>query len=345
MTAVDSLALAKRARLRYVSDEEPGIRRRRRGRGFSFAYGNGRRVSQADRARISSLGIPPAWTEVWICPDADGHIQATGRDAAGRKQYCYHPAWDEVRDEAKFERLGPFGLALPQLRRTVEADLRRRRLPHIKVVALAVAVLDQTLIRVGNQRYCKANGSFGVTTLEADHVEVEGDHVRFSFTAKGGAVREVALRDARLASQVSRCQDLEGQRLFSYESERGIVAVTSDDVNAYLGEAMGEAFTAKDFRTWGGSAVATASLAVSGPPRDAEGEDLVLAAIDEAAEALGNTRAVCRESYVHPLVIDAYRNGELVAVWRRSRSGRLMRRPEKTLVRLLNGDDRVPGRA
>ena len=327
--------LAQRARLRYVSDEEPGITRRRRGKGFSFAGPDGKQISEADRTRISSLVIPPAWTEVWICQDEASHLQATGRDAAGRKQYIYHPGWVEVRDEAKFDRLGPFGQALPRLRKRIQEDLHQRGLPHQKVVALATAMLDRTLIRIGNQYYTDQNGSYGLTTLHSDHAEIDGKNITFSFTGKGGIDHIVGLEDARLAALMSRCQELEGQHLFSYPSGDGVAAVTSSDVNDYLRSVTGDDFSAKDFRTWGASALATEHLGKAGPPDGIADDHMVLEAIDRAADALGNTRAVARASYIHPIVPDAYASGDLQRAWTQSRTGRYLKRPERALFRLL----------
>lgn len=332
---IDHGTLAERAQLRYVSDGEPGIARRRRGKGFSFHLPDENGIDDGDRLRIATMSIPPAWTDVWICQDERGHLQSTGRDAAGRKQYIYHSDWDLVRDEAKFERLAPFGRALPRLRKRIQEDLRRPGLPHPKVVALATAVLDETLIRIGNQSYSKQNGSYGLTTLEAEHAEIDGKLVRLSFTGKGGVEQAVALEDARLAALMSRCQELSGQHLFSYEADDRVSAVTSNDVNDYVRTATGEDFTAKDFRTWGASALATAHLGRAGPPDGDSDDRTVLEAVDLAADALGNTRAVCRGSYIHPIVSDAYVSGELHQAWVQSRNGRLMKRPERALSRLL----------
>ena len=328
--------LAERARLHYVSDDEPGLSRRRRGTGFSYTGVDGKPVGEADRARISSLVIPPAWTDVWISRDERSHLQATGRDAAGRKQYIYHPEWEEVRDEAKFDRMGPFGHALPRLRKRIQEDLRQRGLPHEKVVALATAMLDQTLIRIGNKYYNDQNGSFGLTTLQSDHAEIDGKLITLSFKGKGGVEQVVALEDARLASLMSQCQDLSGQHLFSYTSGDGVAAVSSSDVNEYLRNVTGEDFSAKDFRTWGASALATAHLGQAGPPDGITDGQIVLDAIDVAAEALGNTRAVARGSYVHPIVFEAYQSGDLQRAWTQSRTGRFMKRPERALFRLLS---------
>ncbi len=333
---IDPGILAKRARLRYVSDEEPGISRRKRGKGYSLLGSDGNPVSEVDRVRISALAIPPAWTDVWICQDERGHLQATGRDAAGRKQYIYHSDWDEVRDEAKFDRLEPFGRALPRLRKQYQADLRQRGMSHSKVVALATAMLDQTLIRIGNQSYTDQNGSFGLTTLGVDHAEIDGSVIRLAFAGKGGIEQEVRVENARLAALVSQCQELSGQHLFSYSTDDSVAAVTSSDVNDYLRTVTGDDFSAKDFRTWGASSLATAHLGQAGAPDGNSDDHVILEAVDLAADALGNTRAVCRASYVHPIVSDAYISGDLHRAWTRSRSGPLMKRPENALRRLLS---------
>ena len=299
----DSLEAAAAAGLRYVTDEMPCIRRRRRGRGWEYTDPAGRRITDADeRRRIDAIAIPPAWTEVWICPDPDGHILATGRDARGRKQYRYHPHWREARDETKFDHLGDFGRALPDLRRSSRAELSRRGLPREKVLALVVCLLDRTLIRVGNDEYAVANDAYGLTTVRGDHVEVDRGRVVFDFRGKGGAQWEVALQDPRLARLVQQCDELGGYELFAYEDADGhIVDVDSSDVNEYLRELTGDDITSKDFRTWGGTVEAAATLVAMGEPGSRrEADRNVLAAIDRAAERLGNTRAVARASYVHP---------------------------------------------
>lgn len=326
--------LAAEAGLRYVSDEAPGYRRIRRGRGFSYSMPEGGPVTDSERERIKSLAIPPAWEGVWISPDPLGHIQATGSDQAGRKQYIYHEHWETIRDEVKFDRMGVFGGTLAELRKRVDADLRKPGLPREKVVALAVAVLDRTLIRVGNRRYAEDNQSYGLTTLTNGHVEVSGHHVNFDFAGKGGADHQLVFRDRRLATLIARCQELAGQTLFSYESGDTTAAVTSTDVNSYLGGARSDPFTAKDFRTWGATAMVAGYLAEEGA---AEGgaDDSILEAIDFAAERLGNTRAVCRTSYVHPLIPEAFRDGRLADAWARSRRGTWLAREESTVNRVL----------
>jgi DNA topoisomerase-1 len=332
--AVDSEALASSASLRYVSDDEPGLRRRRRGKGFSYESDTGASASEQDRARAAKLAIPPAWTDVWICKQSNGHIQATGRDQAERKQYLYHSEWERVRDEAKFDRMADFGRVLPPMRKQIHTDLGRRGLDRTRVIALALAVLDQTLIRIGNTQYANDNGSFGLTTLKVKHADVEGGLVRFSFKAKGGVTQDVALRDPRLAAMVSRCQELKGQRLFSYLQGDETAFVTSDDVNDYVRDAVGE-FTAKDFRTWGASALALAHLGALGRPEGNGDSVAILEAIDHAAKALGNTRAVCRDSYIHPAIAEAYSVGALTKTWHQTRTGRWMTRAERTLMRIL----------
>jgi len=338
-TAVAPEAAAAEAGLRYVSDEAPGIRRRKRGGGFTYARPDGTTIAdKTERARISALAIPPAWTDVWICPRADGHILATGRDDRGRKQYRYHPRWREVRDADKFGQLTAFGRRLSGVRRAIDADLGRRGLPREKVLALVVKLLDTTLIRVGNDAYALENESYGLTTLKGDHVRVEGRHVTaFDFVGKSGLEHAVLLGDERLARIVYACHELGGQDLFSYTSEGGELAdVTSSDVNRYLADIAGAGVTAKDFRTWGGTASAAAALAVSRPAaNDTQADKLILAAFDVAAEVLGNTRTVCRSCYVHPVVPAAFRSGDLHTAWRHARSRDRLSRVETMLLKLL----------
>ncbi|MCU1497849.1 MAG: putative topoisomerase [Acidimicrobiales bacterium] len=330
-------AAADAAGLRYVADHLDGIRRRKRGKGFSYHLPDGTPIRDAaERARIQALAIPPAWTDVWICPAPDGHILATGRDDRGRKQYRYHPEWERVRSEDKFGSLPAFAEALPCLRERVDADLRKRNLPREKVLALVVRLLDRSLIRVGNEAYATENESYGLTTMLADHVEVDGPCIAFAFTAKGGLARSVYVQDQRLASIVRDCSELQGQDLFTYEAEHGIADVTSTDVNAYLRETIGAGVTAKHFRTWGGTVSAAAALAISRPPEnDSQADTAILAAFDVAAEVLGNTRAVCRQSYVHPAVPEAYRSGLLAERWPHTRDTRHLRREERLVQRLL----------
>ena len=259
LSSAPSPAIAKAAGLRYVSDARPGITRRRAGKAFAYRNAEGRTVRDPETLRrIRSLAIPPAWTEVWICPQESGHIQATGRDARGRKQYRYHPDWRTVRDEAKYSRMLAFGEKLPRIRRRVAADMRRRGMTREKVLATIVRLLETTLIRVGNDEYAQQNGSFGLTTLHNRHAKVRGGQIQFEFRGKSGKRHRIDLRDPHLARLVRRCQELPGQDLFGYVAEDGAVRdVTSDDVNAYLREIAGEEFSAKDFRTWAGTVLAS----------------------------------------------------------------------------------------
>jgi DNA topoisomerase-1 len=340
MTRDDSYLLAAEAGLHYIDDGAPGYRRVRRGRGFSYVNGDGQVVNGAARKWIETLVIPPAWDDVWISKERKGHILATGQDAAGRKQYIYHPLWEEMRDEVKFDRLAPFGRDLHRLRKKVESDLKGSGLDRPKVVALAVAVLDRTLVRVGNRRYAADNDSYGLTTLTSEHIAVEGRHVHLEFAGKGGAEHQLVFEDPRLSKLISQCQELGGQTLFSYPGPDGTVgSVTSSDLNTYLSNTFGAPFTAKDFRTWGASSLVVGELARS-RGTDLNSEQRIRDAIDLAAERLGNTRAVCRDSYVHPSVVAAAGGDDLAEVWLGSRAGRWLSREESALQKLL---DRVAG--
>ena len=313
----DPRRMARAARLRYVNDDEPGISRRRAGKGWAYYDANGKLIRDREvRERITSLVIPPAWTDVWICADEDGHIQATGRDDRGRKQYRYHPRWHEVRGQTKFERMAQFGEALPRIRERVESDLRRKGLPREKVLAAVVSLLGSTFIRVGNSEYARNNDSYGLTTMQDEHVEINGSKIHFEFRGKSGKEHAVDLRDRRLARIVKACQDVPGQALFQYTDPDGNPhAVTSSDVNAYLREISGEPFTAKDFRTWGGTTLAVAALGVLEPfETEAQLKKTLVQMYREVASTLGNTVAVCRKYYVHPAVIDAYEQGRLTGV-------------------------------
>jgi DNA topoisomerase-1 len=351
-TPVASLQLAPpdlcaaEAGLRYVSDASVGIRRKRCGRGFRYVDPDGSTVTDpATRDRIAALAVPPAWTDVWICPDPRGHIQATGRDARGRKQYRYHERWREVRDADKFHRLASFGVGLGPLRTTVDDELARPgAMDRDKVLALVVRLLDETLIRVGNDEYATANQSYGLTTISSDHVDIDGREVRFTFVGKGGIDHEVAVHDARLARLVKRCHELDGQELFAWRAPDGrIVDVASNDVNEWLRGRMGDSVSAKDFRTWGATVAVAETLADAGPPSsEADARRQVLDAIDEAADLLGNTRDVCRTSYVHPRVPTAHVDGSLHECWSRSRRTISHRRAERTVLSLLDGAGRAP---
>ncbi|HEY3107493.1 MAG TPA: DNA topoisomerase IB [Chloroflexota bacterium] len=321
---------AHAAGLRYVADTTPGIRRRRAGRTFSYLDVDGQPIRDRDTlARIRSLAIPPAWTDVWICPSPRGHIQATGRDARGRKQYRYHPRWQQTRDETKFGRMLAFGQALPLIRRRVEQDLARPGLPREKVLAAVVRLLEATLIRVGNDEYARQNRSFGLTTLKNRHVKVEGSTLRFRFRGKSGVSREVGLRDRRLAGVVGRCQELPGQELLQYVDEEGQTRdVGSADVNDYLRAIAGDEFTAKDFRTWAGTVLAAQALEeLESFDSQAQAKKNVVRAIEKVAERLGNTPSVCRKCYVHPAVIESYLEGGTIRVVRE----RIEREPPESL--------------
>jgi DNA topoisomerase-1 len=310
----DGPVFAKAAGLAYVHDFDPGIRRRRAGKGFVFLDAGDERVTDLETLdRIHHLVIPPAWTDVWICPDANGHIQAVGRDQKGRKQYIYHPDWRAHRDEHKYARMAAFGRALPRLRRKVEQDLSRPGLPREKVLAAVVRLLETTLIRIGNDAYAASNDSYGLTTLRKKHVDVTGGGATFEFRGKSGKVHRTGFRDRRLAAVVRRCEELPGQRLFQCVDKAGDRrAISSHDVNAYIREAMGEAFTAKDFRTWSATLHAARLLAEAGPPSSAtEAKRTIAAAVRQVAGRLGNTPTVCRASYIHPRVLELYAEGEL----------------------------------
>ena len=315
-TASDPVAAARAAGLRYASDEEAGVRRVRKGRGFAYLGRDGKVIRDAgELRRIRGLAIPPAWTAVWISPSPLGHIQATGRDARGRKQYRYHARWREVRDEAKYGKLADFAKALPRMRARVAADLARPGIPREKVLATAVRLLEETLIRVGNTEYAKTNKSYGLTTLRAKHVDVEGSHLVFRFRGKGGKDHEVDLRDGRLARVVSRLEQLPGQHLFQYLDDDGVARpIGSEDVNTYLHEIAGEDLTAKDFRTWAGTVLAARALAGMRPARNERvARGRIAQAIDVVASRLHNTRAVCQRCYVHPAIVDAWLRGALPA--------------------------------
>ena len=334
-------------RLHYTSDADPGIVRRRAGRGFSYRGVDGRPVAASVRRWIEGLAIPPAWRDVWISADPDGHLLATGRDARGRKQYRYHEAFRSRKDAAKFDRLGAFGRSLPRLRRQVSADLGLPGLAREKVLGAMVALLEETSIRVGNEDYARENGSFGLTTLRSRHATVTGERVRFTYRGKSGRLHRVGLHDRRLARIVRRCQELPGQRLFQYEDEAGDWrVVSSDDVNDYIRTATGGDFTAKDFRTWVGTWVAFTTLAAStandaadgGATGDAAGrraaKRAVTDAVAAAADRLGNTPAVARRAYVDPRVEAAFDHHALPTAIRPARS-RWRKAGEPELIAIL----------
>jgi DNA topoisomerase I len=307
---------ARRAGLKYVNDSAPGIGRKQKGRLFVYVGPSGKPIrDRRTLDRIRGLVIPPAWTGVWICTNPNGHLQVTGRDARGRKQYRYHPRWREVRDENKYDKLISFAHALPRIRRRVAKHLRQRGLPREKVLAAVVKLLETTLVRVGNDEYAKSNNSFGLTTMRDGHVEVTRTLVRMEFNGKSGVGHEIDIRDPQLVRIVGQCQDLPGQELFQYVDDQGTIRdIGSSDVNEYLREISGLDFTAKDFRTWAGTALAAQAL------REFEDFDTkaaakrnVTRAIERVAKRLGNTKAVCRKCYIHPAVIDAYMDRSLVA--------------------------------
>lgn len=311
----DAPAVAAEAGLIYVSDDMPGIRRRRAGKGFAYLGPNGKAIeNKAEIDRIRKLAIPPAYKDVWVCPDPDGHVQATGRDDRGRKQYRYHPRWREVRDEAKYERMLTFAQKLPEMRERIHQDMGRQGMPREKVLAAVVRLLETTLIRVGNDEYASNNGSYGLTTMRSRHVDVEGSEIRFNFKGKHGKKHEISLKDRRLARIVERCDELPGQELFSYLDAEGVVRdVTSTDVNAYLREISGEPFTAKDYRTWFGTVLAAMALQeFESFDSKAKAKRNVTLAIEKVAARLGNTPAICRKCYVHPLVVASYLEGSLL---------------------------------
>ena len=345
---------ADAAGLRYVTDIQPGFGRQKAGKNFHYVGRNGRPLRDPKTlARIRSLVIPPAWTEVWICPDALGHIQVTARDARGRKQYRYHPRWRAVRDEAKYGRMLAFGQALPLIRARIEEDLARRGLSRRRVLAAVIKLLETTLIRVGNEEYARDNGSFGLTTFRDRHASVRGSKVHFRFRGKSGKVHEIGVQDRRLSRIVKSCQALPGQELFQYVDGQGRRrAVTSSDVNDYLREVTGQAFTAKDFRTWAGTVLAAWALCELQAVRTkAEAKKNVVRAVERVAGRLGNTVAICRKCYVHPVVFDAYLDGTLVDTLQqrldhevRAGEGHLQRE-EMAVLALLHGRlDREPER-
>ena len=311
----DPVASARAAGLRYTADAKPGITRRRRGGSFTYIGVDGRPVrSAAELDRFRRLVIPPAWTEVWICPDPRGHLQATGRDARGRKQYRYHPRWREVRDETKYERLIGFAQALPAIRQVTSEHLALPGLPREKVLAAVVQLLEKTLIRVGNDEYARTNRSYGLTTLRDGHVHVRGQRVRFCFRGKSGVEHEIDLNDRRLARVVKQCRDLPGYDLFQYVGDDGQrQTIGSEDVNAYLKTITGQDLTSKDFRTWAGTVLAAQLLReFDACTCDADAKRNIVRAVESVASRLGNTKAVCRKCYIHPAVFDAYVEGAMV---------------------------------
>jgi DNA topoisomerase-1 len=348
MRAREHRKAAVRAGLRYVTDGFPGIRRQRSGGGWIYFAPNGSRIRDpGKRKRLNALAIPPAWTDVWICPDPDGHIQATARDARGRKQYRYHSSYREARDQSKFRHMIEFSEILPRLRERVERDLSAPDLTRRQILATVIRLLDKTLIRVGNDEYARENQSFGLTTLRRRHVQVKGQMLRFTFRGKSGVEHNVALTDGRLARIIQRCQDLPGTELFQYLDAWGKrQTVSSDDVNAHLREITGRDVTAKDFRTWGGTMHAAMALRGMGPAASKrEADRNIIRAIDLVSERLGNTRAVCRKYYVHPALLQAYLMGRVVPVprdggkaGRRGTGAAALRRDEIVVLQFLQDE-------
>lgn len=305
---------AREAGLRYLLDDDAGITRKRRGKGWSYYDPRGQLIrAAATRDRLNGLAIPPAWTDVWISPRADSHLLATGRDSEGRKQYRYHPDWRAIRDEAKYARLIPFARALPRIRGRVDEHLARSGLPREKVLAAVVRLLELSLIRVGNQEYARSNDSYGLTTMRDRHVAVDGPRIRFEFRGKGGKRHEVDVRDRRLAQIVRQCRDVPGYELFQYYDEGGEKrAIGSGEVNEYLREIGGEEFTAKDFRTWAGTLHAVAALLEQGPcENERKGRMGINECAGIVAERLGNTPAICKSCYIHPVVFERYLDATL----------------------------------
>ena len=306
---------AEEAGLRYVNDDQPGYSRKVKGDDFEYFDTEGKPVRDEQRLlRTARLAIPPAWTDVWICPSPNGHIQATGRDARGRKQYRYHDRWREVRDENKYDRIVIFAEALPKIRKRVREDVALAGLPRNKILATVVQLLERTSIRVGNQEYARENKSFGLTTMQDRHVDVKGSKLRFRFRGKSGRMHDVEMTDKRIAKTILKLQDLPGQDLFQYVDEKGEVCdLTSQDVNDYLREITGEDFTAKDFRTWAGTVLGGIALnAIGAFETKKQAKANVKDAISAVAKILGNTPAICRKCYIHPAVLEAYLDGNSI---------------------------------
>jgi DNA topoisomerase I len=328
----DPVVSARVVGLRHVSDDAPGIKRERSGKNFRYRDPAGKIVRDPETLRrIKSLVIPPAWTEVWICPNPNGHLQATGRDDRGRKQFRYHPRWREIRDETKYARMISFARALPKIRRRVQKDMALPGMPRNKVLATVVRLLEVSLIRVGNDEYAQENNSFGLTTMRNKHVDVHGAELRFHFRGKSGKWHNVDIHDRRLAKIVEQCHDLPGQELFQFVDDDGTRHdVRSEDANQYIREISGQDFTAKDFRTWAGTVLAAMALREFEKfDTKAQAKKNVVAAIELVAAKLGNTAAVCKKCYIHPHVLDSYLDGTLVET--------LKQRAEKTISKSIRG--------
>jgi DNA topoisomerase-1 len=330
---------ARAAGLIYVLDVGPGIRRTRAGTGFSYRLPDGKAVSDPNvLKRIRALAVPPAWIDVWICRQANGHIQATGRDARGRKQYRYHTDWREVRDRDKYERLVDFARLLPRIRQRADKDMSKRGTPRKKVLATVVSLLDRTLIRVGNDEYARENGSFGLTTLRTRHLEVQGSELRFHFKGKSGKIWRLRMKDRRIARIVRSIQELPGQHLFQYLDDKGDVrTIDSADVNWYLRDVTGADLSAKDFRTWAGTVLTVLALGAMGPFSDqTQAKTNVRRAVEAVAAKLGNTPTICRKCYVHPDVLVCYLDGKLpVMTASNEATGRGLPREEAAVFRVL----------
>jgi DNA topoisomerase-1 len=334
-------AHARAAGLVYVSDTEPGIRRKAAGTGFGYRMPTGAAIRDKETlVRVRTLAVPPAWTEVWICPDATGHIQATGRDARGRKQYIYHADWREVRDRSKYERMLDFARMLPRIRTRVRNDMSRRGMPREKVLATVVSLLDKTLVRVGNGDYAKQNGSYGLTTLRSRHLEVAGTELRFHFKGKSGKTWRLSVKDRRIARVVRSIQELPGQHLFQYLDDEGAVrSIDSTAVNDYLREIAGPDVSAKDFRTWAGTVLAVLALGALGEfTSQTQAKMNVRRAIEAVANKLGNTPTICRKCYIHPEIVASYMEGTLPSVGTdaaTAATGSALPREEEAVLRLL----------
>ena len=345
-TLTDPAEAAEEAGLRYVSDEQPGYTRKAKGDDFEYFDTDGKPIRDEQRLlRIKRLAIPPAYTDVWICPSSNGHIQATGRDARRRKQYRYHERWREVRDENKYEKMAMFGEALPKIRKRVDQDLSLPGLPRNKILATVVQLLERTFIRVGNEEYARENKSFGLTTMKDRHVDVKGANMRFSFRGKSGIKHEVDVNDRRVARIVVKLQDLPGQDLFQYVDEEGKVCdVTSQDVNDYLKEITGQDFSAKDFRTWAGTVLAAIALnAIGAFETKKQAKANIKDAVTAVSKLLGNTPAICRKCYVHPAVFESYLSGNAIEGLRQKTEEALennapdLRAGETVILKFLQG--------
>lgn len=348
----DEIQSARKAGLRYVIPKGPGIRRRPSGSGFTYLDADDNTIQDAETIkRIHSLVIPPAWTSVWISPDPDGHIQAVGRDARGRKQYRYHPAYREIRDLIKFDRMRVFGRVLPRIRRIVGRDLARRGLPKRKVFAAVVKLLETTYIRIGNEEYAEENGSFGLTTLRNQHVQILGEMLKFRFRGKSGQKHEITLSDPRLARIIRRCKDIPGSALFQYLDENGEPqSIESGDVNEYLREISGGDFTAKDFRTWGGTCLAASLLLEKRTPGEdpelkRELKSVLVDVVKDVACKLGNKPATCKKYYIHPAIIDCYSAGNLRDLAEKFRNSSSAQLYEQIVLALLTPVKRARAKA